>query len=114
MASNFFLASLLGLMHQQAPISLMHHLRNENVLTFKDSVLFLTPCHSTPYYSFLHKNIPMRFLTCEPNFENIKNYYDEADKFWINPAKWLLQNQIELDRTTHLFHQDFMSYFCIN
>lgn len=44
----------------------------------------------------------MRFLTCEPNFENVNNYYDEADKFWINPTKWFQQNQFELDKTTHI------------
>jgi GPI mannosyltransferase 3 len=32
------------------------------------SVLFLMPCHSTPYYSTLHYNLPMRFLDCTPRF----------------------------------------------
>lgn len=30
------------------------------------SVLFLTPCHATPFYSHLHRSIPMRFLDCSP------------------------------------------------
>lgn len=30
------------------------------------SVLFLTPCHATPYYSTLHENVPMRLLDCTP------------------------------------------------
>lgn len=30
------------------------------------SVLFLTPCHATPYYSHLHAPLPMRFLDCSP------------------------------------------------
>lgn len=30
------------------------------------NVLFLMPCHSTPYYSTLHYNLPMRFLDCSP------------------------------------------------
>lgn len=30
------------------------------------SVLFLTPCHATPYYSHVHLPIPMRFLDCSP------------------------------------------------
>jgi len=33
------------------------------------SVLFLTPCHATPYYSALHQNVPMRFLDCTPRSE---------------------------------------------
>ena len=31
-----------------------------------DSVGFLMPCHSTPYYASLHKDVKMWFLTCEP------------------------------------------------
>lgn len=30
------------------------------------SVLFLTPCHATPYYSHVHLPVPMRFLDCSP------------------------------------------------
>lgn len=30
------------------------------------SVLFLTPCHATPWYSHLHAPLPMRFLDCSP------------------------------------------------
>lgn len=30
------------------------------------SVLFLTPCHATPYYTHVHAPIPMRFLDCSP------------------------------------------------
>lgn len=32
------------------------------------SVLFLMPCHSTPYYSTLHHDLPMRFLDCTPRW----------------------------------------------
>lgn len=32
------------------------------------SVLFFTPCHATPYYSTLHRNLPMRFLDCTPRY----------------------------------------------
>lgn len=30
------------------------------------SVFFLTPCHTTPYYTHVHRPIPMRFLDCSP------------------------------------------------
>ena len=30
------------------------------------TLLFLTPCHATPYYSHLHHPVPMRFLDCSP------------------------------------------------
>lgn len=32
------------------------------------SILFLMPCHATPYYSTLHCNLPMRFLDCSPRW----------------------------------------------
>lgn len=31
-------------------------------------ILFLMPCHSTPYYSSLHYNVTMRFLDCTPRY----------------------------------------------
>lgn len=52
-------------------------------------VFFMMPCHSTPFYSHVHVNISMRFLTCEPNFKNEPNYLDEADKFYEEPMKWI-------------------------
>lgn len=33
--------------------------------------------------------VPARFLTCEPNFNNTKNYIDEADRFYESPNVWL-------------------------
>jgi phosphatidylinositol glycan class B len=51
------------------------------------SVLFLMPCHSTPYYSTLHYNLPMRFLDCTPS-EN-KGTLDESDRFLMNPADFV-------------------------
>ncbi len=30
------------------------------------SVLFLTPCHATPYYAHVHRPLPLRFLDCSP------------------------------------------------
>jgi hypothetical protein len=30
------------------------------------SVLFLTPCHATPYYSHVHRPIAMHFIDCSP------------------------------------------------
>lgn len=78
-----------------------------------DSILFLMPCHSTPFYRYLkvltflkncifrlyvyqiycshiHVNSSMKFLTCPPNLSNQENYLDEADVFYHHPAKWLL------------------------
>jgi phosphatidylinositol glycan class B len=46
----------------------MGHLANEARAGRVERVLFLMPCHATPYYSSLHANIPMRFLDCSPRY----------------------------------------------
>jgi hypothetical protein len=86
------------MLHQRAPIAVMDHLRNK--IETNDSILFLTPCHSTPYYSYLHKNINMTFLTCEPNLENLKNYKDEADKFFEKPIEWINNHETKITQKT--------------
>ncbi|XP_059350572.1 GPI mannosyltransferase 3-like [Daphnia carinata] len=57
----------------------------------EDEVLYLMPCHSTPLYSHVHVNASLQFLTCPPNLHNLKNYSDEADRFYENPPKWLVE-----------------------
>lgn len=44
----------------------MNYLSMEAVNGNVRNILFLTPCHATPYYSTLHRNLPMRFLDCTP------------------------------------------------
>jgi GPI mannosyltransferase 3 len=58
----------LAIVHQRGVIDVMHWLRNEarHKSHPVENVLFLMPCHSTPFYSHFHHNISMRFLTCEP------------------------------------------------
>ncbi|KAJ7390516.1 hypothetical protein OS493_024548 [Desmophyllum pertusum] len=51
------------------------------------SVLFLMPCHSTPFYSSVHRNISMRILECPPSDK--PGYIDEADQFYMHPSSWL-------------------------
>jgi phosphatidylinositol glycan class B len=92
--ANAVPAGYLGYVHQQGTINAMDKL--STVATdYKTSngspakFLFLMPCHSTPYYSHIHANITMRFLTCEPNLKNQENYVDEADKFYEAPMKWI-------------------------
>ncbi|KZS21659.1 GPI mannosyltransferase [Daphnia magna] len=58
----------------------------------EDKVLYLMPCHSTPLYSHLHVNASLQFLTCPPNLQHLKHYIDEADRFYENPSKWLVDN----------------------
>lgn len=81
----------LGVIHQRGPLDTMQALREEVKGNLQANILFLMPCHSTPYYSHLHKNVTMRFLTCEPNLKGEENYLDEADVFEKDPLFWLQQ-----------------------
>ena len=51
--------------------------------------------------SYIHKNLAMQFLTCEPNLRHQANYTDEAAIFYDQPLAWLDQN-IVLHYPSHL------------
>lgn len=90
---------------RRGQISVLNYLR-ENLPRENErfySIDFLLPCHSTPFYSFIHRNdIQMNFLTCEPNFNvTNENFLDEADRFYSRPRENLLE-RIENVRPTHL------------
>ncbi|CAO1395837.1 unnamed protein product [Diamesa hyperborea] len=92
--ANAVPAGYMGVVHQQGTMSVMPKLaqiaseyRSDNGQQAK--IFFMMPCHSTPYYSHIHTNISMRFLTCEPNFKKVENYLDEADLFYQEPMKWI-------------------------
>ncbi|KAG1684044.1 GPI mannosyltransferase 3 [Nymphon striatum] len=86
--TNTFPAVYFSMLHQRGPIDVVHYLANEANENEDMSVLYLMPCHSTPYYSHIHRNISMRFLSCEPQLEN-QYVTDEAEVFYRNPEKWL-------------------------
>lgn len=77
------LALYLSLWHQRGVIDVMLWLRTQPV----QSLGVLMPCHSTPWTSILHKDIPMWFLTCEPPLNETS--IDEADLFYIDPKAYL-------------------------
>jgi len=58
--------------------------------------------------SYLHRNVTMKFLTCEPNLARASNYTDEADLFYKSPETWLAANNFTsrdattVDLPTHL------------
>jgi phosphatidylinositol glycan class B len=51
---------------QRGAEAVMEHLGQEAHAQHVRNVLFLMPCHATPFYSSLHSNLPMRFLDCSP------------------------------------------------
>lgn len=65
-ATNFLLGWYFSKVHKRGVIDATIWLRNEAYTGNVGSVLFLMPCHSMPFYSHFHLNLPMRFITCEP------------------------------------------------
>ncbi|XP_069695158.1 GPI mannosyltransferase 3-like isoform X1 [Periplaneta americana] len=103
---NFALLGYFGLVHQRGTVDVMSALAQQDPQ--HTSVLFLMPCHSTPLYSHLHAKIRVRFLTCEPDFTGNPLYLDEADIFYRNPEKWLLQNFPDNVSISHVVMYDIL------
>ncbi|ORY52951.1 hypothetical protein BCR33DRAFT_711359, partial [Rhizoclosmatium globosum] len=89
--TNAIAAFYLGVVHQRGVVDVMGWLRKRS--SEDGGVLFLMPCHSTPFYSHLHrKDIEMRFITCEPPLEpsiDKKSYQDESDVFYADPVAFV-------------------------
>ncbi|XP_046419581.1 GPI mannosyltransferase 3-like [Neodiprion fabricii] len=96
-----------SLIHLRGSLDVMKILRQEISSADNDEVniLFLTPCHVTPFYSHLHANITARFLTCEPNLYRQNDHVNETEVFFANPNLWLKQtysNTKDTEMPTHL------------
>ncbi|KAH9620327.1 hypothetical protein KSS87_001150 [Heliosperma pusillum] len=76
LATNIPMGLYMSLVHQRGTEDVMHYLSKEAQNGEVRGVLFLTPCHATPYYSALHQNLPMRFLDCTPRFEQLHFGHD--------------------------------------
>uniref|UniRef100_A0A182UQ54 Mannosyltransferase n=1 Tax=Anopheles merus TaxID=30066 RepID=A0A182UQ54_ANOME len=94
---NGLMAGYTGLVHQRGTLDVMPYLAT-TAKDYRDefnnpaNILFLMPCHSTPFYSHVHQNVTMRFLHCEPNLTDQPNYLDEAHQFYANPMGWVRKN----------------------
>lgn len=107
---NIAFAAYISLVHQRGVVDVTEYLRNEyeihhvagtdTVDTSPTShmpemtVLFMMPCHSTPWRSHLiYPDIKARALTCEPPldipFAERAAYLDEADQFYADPTTWM-------------------------
>ncbi|XP_026405956.1 GPI mannosyltransferase 3-like isoform X1 [Papaver somniferum] len=87
LVTNLPMALYMSLVHQRGSEDVMNFLSHEALEDRVKSVLFLTPCHATPYYSTLHRNLPMRFLDCSPS--ESRETLDESDRFMIDPVGFL-------------------------
>ena len=70
------------MVHQAGPHAVMEYLSTQES---NRGVLFLTPCHGTPFYSHLHQDVPMEFLECPPHF-NQPDYTNANDDFFRDPS----------------------------
>lgn len=91
--SNLLPALYTGLIHQKGTLDVMGHLQtlcdvSSSSNNLQPDVLFLMPCHSTPFYSHIHCPISMRFLECPPDLGK-DGYVNEADRFYDKPLQWL-------------------------
>ncbi|MCJ1339081.1 glycosylphosphatidylinositol anchor biosynthesis [Bachmanniomyces sp. S44760] len=112
---NLLIATFSTQYHQTAPLTVLEYLRRTHerlYLTLPPpsanlqtpstesqtmTVGFLTPCHSTPWRSHLiHPTIKAWALSCEPpinmNASQKNTYIDEADLFYMHPARYLAEH----------------------
>lgn len=88
LVSNLFPALYTGLVHQRGTLDVMSHIQTLCDVQPQPDILFLMPCHSTPFYSHVHCPLKMRFLECPPDLGE-EGYVDEADRFYDEPLVWL-------------------------
>ena len=90
LASHLPLTVYLSLVHQTGTTKIVQHLAGKfDHNSSPGRILFLMPCHSTPFYSHFHlTNANLRFLECPPRLsKSEKELLDEADLFFQNPRK---------------------------
>ncbi|KAG9634492.1 glycosyltransferase family 22 protein, partial [Aureobasidium melanogenum] len=102
-AINVTLALYISQVHQRGVIDVVHHLRHKYELETSSNitVMFMMPCHSTPWRSHLvYPSIVARALTCEPPLdipiEARSSYLDEADQFYEDPVVWMREHMEDL------------------
>lgn len=102
---NILLFLYLSLFHQRGSLDAVNDIASEMETNPSQpySILFLLPCHQHPYHAHVHRNVTLKFLTCEPNFDGVEDYMDEADLFFSGPEKWLNDFMQETDeRPSHV------------
>ncbi|XP_055822992.1 mannosyltransferase APTG1 isoform X2 [Solanum dulcamara] len=103
--SNIPMAFYMSMVHQRGTEDVMNYLSVEADSGKVKSILFFTPCHATPYYSTLHRNLPMRFLDCTPGDE--KGALDESDQFLVDPAGFATEFAKNWSIPSHIVLFDF-------
>ncbi|RXK36684.1 hypothetical protein M231_06071 [Tremella mesenterica] len=78
----------LNLFHGRAQVEVMNVLRTGKVGQVT-GVVGLMPCHSTPWMSHLHRNVPAWFLTCEPPLREDHSHITQQQVFYWGPITYL-------------------------
>ncbi|KAL9255738.1 Mannosyltransferase APTG1-like protein [Drosera capensis] len=89
LVTNIPMALYMSMVHQRGTEDVMGFLSRQASNGEVKPVLFLMSCHSTPCYSALHRNLPMRFLDCTPSEE--QRVPDESDRFMMDPPGFALE-----------------------
>ncbi|XP_047941262.1 mannosyltransferase APTG1-like [Salvia hispanica] len=100
LVTNVPMALYMSMIHQRGTEDLMNYLAEEATENNVESILFLTPCHATPYYSTLHRNLPMRFLDCTPSDD--RGILDESDQFLKDPIGFTTKLAQTWNRPSHI------------
>ncbi|OLY84156.1 GPI mannosyltransferase 3 [Smittium mucronatum] len=97
--TNIPIGLFTNLLHARGVVDVMRYLRKNTANGKVTDIGFLMPCHSTPFYSHIHKPVPMWFLTCDPpqNKEDLISHYWEANEFDINPENFIKSNFVSRD-----------------
>eukprot|EP00826_Nyctotherus_ovalis_P055111 TRINITY_DN7298_c0_g1_i4.p1 TRINITY_DN7298_c0_g1~~TRINITY_DN7298_c0_g1_i4.p1 ORF type:complete len:566 (+),score=82.68 TRINITY_DN7298_c0_g1_i4:3-1700(+) len=82
-----------------APLDTMDFLRTISPKHLK-SVYMLMPCHTTPFYSHLHRDIVMRFPTCPPPLPD-RSYRTQQSKM-LQDIGGFLDNVLEKRSYSHI------------
>ncbi|CAN1179055.1 Mannosyltransferase APTG1 [Linum perenne] len=100
LATNIPMALYMSLVHQRGTEDVMIYLSKEARGDKVSSILFLMPCHASPYYSSLHYDVPMRFLDCTPSEE--RGIPDESDRFMMDPVGFMEEFSKEWSQPSHI------------
>ncbi|CAI5726728.1 unnamed protein product [Peronospora effusa] len=110
---NVLVAYYLSRSHQRAPVEVMDYLADRIRENRDVSIHFWTPCHATPYYSFLHQNTSMWFPDCSPanreRPEGCESHQLERDPrlflsklYHLSPSNGLASDSLSLALPTYV------------
>ncbi|KAJ2409205.1 glycosylphosphatidylinositol anchor biosynthesis [Coemansia sp. RSA 2526] len=114
LVTNIVPALYLNTVHQRGVVDVMSYLRQGAQTGSVTNIGFLMPCHSTPFYSHLHANIPMWFLSCEPPLlaSGLDTHYWEAGEFEQRPNEFVhamfANTSTHREKPSHLVLYDAM------